>query len=234
MEERSVQYGRTTLWYTLVPTRRETLGFMVRPNGQVEMRAPYHATPEEVDAMVLKRAAWIVRQQDYFRSFLPITPAREYVSGETHRYLGKQYRLKVHATQAYEEVKMSGGRIHIHTHHPKDTDHIALMLACWYRPKAIARFEKAVDEALRLLKKYKLSRPPVIVRRMSMRWGSCTPKGRIMLNPELIKAPGRCIDYVVIHELCHLVHPNHSANYFALLDRVMPDWKRWKEKLELS
>ncbi len=232
MEERSVQYGRTTVRYTLVRTPRRTLGFVVHPDTRVEMRAPHHAEAEKVDQFVLRRASWIVRQQDYFRSFLPVTPPREYVSGETHHYLGKQYRLKVHATAGVEAVKLSGGRIHVHTHHPQDRDHVAGLLAGWYRPKAIARFEQGVDEAMGALKKYKIARPEVIVRRMSMRWGSCTPKGRIMLNPELIKAPGRCIDYVVIHELCHLVHPDHSAKYYALLDRAMPDWRRWKDKLE--
>jgi len=232
MEERSVQYGTTTLRYILVPTNRETLGYTVHPDGRVVLRAPYHATPAKADEMVLRRAAWIIRQQEFFRSFLPITPPREYVSGETHRYLGKQYRLKVHATQEAEEVKLSGGRLHVHTRHAKDRNHIAGLLAGWYQPKAVARFEKAIDDAMPLFKKYKIERPAVIVRRMSNRWGSFTPKRRIMLNPELIKAPGRCIDYVVIHELCHLVHPDHSTKFYALLERVMPDRKKWKAKLE--
>ncbi|MCB9185030.1 MAG: M48 family metallopeptidase [Flavobacteriales bacterium] len=213
-------------------TSRRTLGFVVHTDARVEMRAPIQATAEEVDRFVLRRAAWIVRQQDYFRSFLPLTPPREYVSGETHRYLGKQYRLKVHATVGREVVKLSDGRIHVHARHPRDAAHIAGLLAGWYRPRAIARFEQGMDIAMQLLKKHKLARPEIIVRRMSLRWGSCTPQGRIMLNPELIKAPGRCIDYVVIHELCHLVHPDHSTAYYNLLDRVMPDWKRWKERLE--
>jgi predicted metal-dependent hydrolase len=232
MEERSVQYGTTTLRYQLVRTERRTLGFVVHPDTRVEMRAPCHAQPEDVDALVLRKARWIVRQQEFFRSFLPATPPREYVSGETHRYLGKQYRLKIHATTALECVKLSGGRIHVHTHHPKDAHYVAGLLAGWYREKATARFEHAVEQAMPLFTKHRLQRPSVIIRRMSNRWGSKTPKGRIMLNPELIKAPGRCIDYVVIHELCHLVHPDHSTKYYALLERVMPDWKRWKKRLE--
>lgn len=232
MEERSVQYGRTTLWYNLVRTPRRTLGFVIHPDTRVELRAPHHSKLEEVDKLVLRKAAWIVRQQDFFRTFLPVSPPREYVSGETHHYLGKQYRLKIHHTTSTEEVKLTGGRIHIHTHHPEDARYIAGLLAGWYRPKAAARFEQAVDLAMSLLHKYKVQRPPVTVQRMSKRWGSCTPKGRILLNPELIKTTGRCIDYVVIHELCHLIHPDHSGNYYKLLDRVMPDWKKWKGKLD--
>lgn len=229
-----MQYGNTTVWYQLVRTDRRTLGFVVHPDTRVELRVPKHADVTKVDELVLKKAAWIRRQQDFFRAFLPLTPPREYVSGETHRYLGKQYRLKVHASKDDEQVKLIGGRLHVHTHHPKDALHVAGLLAGWYRAKATARFEQAVDHAMDVLRKQKLTRPPVIVRRMSMRWGSCTPKGRIMLNPDLIQAPGRCIEYVVIHELCHLVHPDHSAAFYKLLDRVMPDWKRWKGKLEMG
>lgn len=234
MEERSVQYGTTTLWYQLLRTERRTLGFVIHPDTRIELRAPYHAKPEDVDALVLRKAAWIVRQQDFFRSFLPALPPREYVSGETHLYLGKQYRLKIYRATIDEEVKLTGGRIHIHTHHPHDAQYVAGLLAGWYRPKATTRFEQALDSAMLLLRKHKLQRPPISIQRMRNRWGSFTPAGRILLNPELIKAPGRCIDYVVIHELCHAVHPDHSTAYFKLLDRVMPDWKKWKGRLEAT
>lgn len=232
MEERSVQYGNTTLWYRLVRSDRRTLGFVIHPDTRVELRAPWGADVKKVDELVLRRAAWIQRQQDYFKTFLPVTPPRDYVSGETHLYLGKQYRLKIHATTALECVKLSGGRIHVHAHHPKEARYVAGLLAGWYREKATLRFEQALDHALPLFSKYRLQRPSIIIRRMTNRWGSKTPKGRIMLNPELIKAPPRCIDYVMIHELCHMVHPDHSPKYYALLERVMPDRKRWKARLE--
>lgn len=232
MEERSVQYGTTTVWYTLVRSDRRTLGIEVHPDARVELRAPLNAEVAKVDELVLRKARWIVRQQDFFRSFLPAAPAKEYVSGESHRYLGKQYRLKVHATQGDEEVKLLSGRIHIHTHHPKDAEHVRGLLSGWYRSHAVARFEQAVDKAMPLFKKHGITRPAVRVQHMRKRWGSCTPKGTILLNPELIQAPGTCIDYVVVHELCHLVHPDHGPSFYRLLDRTMPAWSKWKRRLE--
>ncbi len=232
MEERSVQYGTTTVWYTLVRSPRRTLGIEVHPDARVELRAPLDAPVSKVDELVLRKARWIVRQQDFFRNFLPCAPAKEYVSGETHRYLGKQYRLKVHTTTGKEEVKLLGGRIHIHTHHPKDAEHVRGLLSGWYRSHALVRFEQAVDKAMRLFKKHGIARPTVRVQHMRKRWGSCTPKGTILLNPELIRKPGPCIDYVAMHELCHLVHPDHGRAFYALLDRSLPDWKKWKERLE--
>jgi predicted metal-dependent hydrolase len=232
MEERSVQYGTTKLWYTLVRTDRRTLGFVVHPDARVELRAPQETAATKVDEQVLRKARWIVRQQDFFRAFLPAAPAKEYVSGESHRYLGRQFRLKVNSTADAEHVKLSGGRIHIHTHHPKDADHVRGLLAGWYRSHAVARFDVAVNKAMPLFKKHGIARPSVRVQRLRKRWGSCTAKGTILLNPDLIQAPGHCIDYVVVHELCHLVHPDHSSAFYKLLDRTMPEWKKWKGRLE--
>ncbi len=87
------------------------------------------------------------------------------------------------------------------------------VLAGLVPPHAIARFEQAVDKAMPLFKKHGIARPAIRVQHMRKRWGSCTPKGTIMLNPDLIRAPGPCIDYVVIHELCHLVHPDHGRAF---------------------
>jgi predicted metal-dependent hydrolase len=121
MEERSVQYGTTTVWYTMVRASRRTLGLMVRPDAHVEVRAPLNADVTKVDELVLRKARWIVRQQDY----LPLLPAdhscqANTLAGKAHRYLGKQYRLKVHAyNKAYEEVKLSG-RSHPHPHPPSE------------------------------------------------------------------------------------------------------------------
>ncbi len=232
MEERHVQYGNTTLWYRLLRSDRRTLGIAVHPDAQVVLHAPLNAPAAKVDAMVLRKARWIVRQQDFFRGFLPAAPAKEYVSGETHRYLGRQYRLKVHAATGREEVKLIGGRIHIHARHPKDADRVRGLLAAWYRTHAARRFGLAVDNAMPLFRKYKINRPRVCIQQLKKRWGSCTPGGMILLNPELMKAPGPCIDYVVVHELCHLVHADHSKHFYDLLGRLMPDWERWKKRLE--
>lgn len=232
IEERIVQYGNTHLRYDLVRTDRRTLGFVVHPDTRVELRAPLQADAAEVDRRVLRKAAWIVRQQRQFRNFLPVQPPKEYVSGETHRYLGKQYRLQVHATQGKGMVKLIGGRLHVHARHPRDPEQVAGLLAAWYRAKARIRFAQAVDKAALALRKHGVERPPVQLRHMTRRWGSCTPGGRILLNPELIRKPGPCIDYVAMHELCHLVHPDHGRAFYALLDRSLPDWKKWKGRLE--
>lgn len=231
MEERRIAYGSTVLRYALARTERRTLGLIVHPDTRVEVRAPHGAPSEKVDALVLRKARWIMRQQDFFRSFLPIAPPRQYVSGESHGYLGRQYRLRI-VQDRRERVALSGGRLNVHLRDPSDRDRVRGLLAAWYRTKALQRFQHAVDAALPLFKKERPPRPAVFIKRFHKRWGSCTPSGTIFLNPELLKAPPRCIDYVVIHELAHLIHADHSARYYQLLDRTMPDWVRWKDRLE--
>ena len=102
----------------------------------------------------------------------------------------------------------------------------------WYKEKAIFHFEELLDSSLEKFNKYKIEKPILDIRLMQKRWGSCTKSGKIILNTELIKAPKGSIEYVVIHELCHLVHHNHNKEFYDLQNRLSPDWKKWKEKLE--
>ena len=89
------------------------------------------------------------------------------------------------------------------------------------------------EKLIQKFKKYKVEPSGIYIQNMPKRWGSCTHKGKIILNPELIKAPKPCIEYVIIHELCHLIHHDHTKNFFDLQTKEMPDWQKWKTKLEI-
>jgi hypothetical protein len=227
----SIPYGSQQIEFELSYVPRKTLGITVHPDLRVEVRAPEDATYEKIREKVEKRARWITKQQRYFENFLPRTPPREYVSGETHLYLGKQYRLRVLEGEE-ENVKLYGGRLYVHTHDPQDRDRVRGLLSAWYKAHAEKRFRKGLQEGLEAFQRYELEEPTLEIRRMPKRWGSCSKQGRILLNPELIKAPSPCIDYVILHELCHLVHPRHDKGFYRLLSKVMPEWRRWKERLE--
>jgi len=180
---------------------------------------------------VRKRARWIRRKQDLFRDFLPQSAPRRYVSGETHRYLGRQYRLKV-VEAATAGVKMAGRFIVVHTLRRADTAQVRKLMEGWFLAHAHERFERSLNEcAARLARRLK-EKPRLQLRRMPKRWGSWTRRGGVWLNPELVKAPVSCIDYVVTHELCHAVHGHHGNRFFSLLRQVMPDWEIRKARLE--
>jgi len=226
-----VKYGTSVIQYSIDRADRKTLAIEVHPDLSVNVVAPYKASRSAIKEKLLKRAQWIRKQQHYFEQFLPRTPKREYVSGETHYYLGKSYLLKVRKSSK-DSVKLKGTEMMVRTKDAGDTDRVKQILTDWYYNHALQKFEASITEALSRFKNQQPQRPQLVIRRMSQRWGSCTPHRKILLNPEIIKAPSRCIDYVVIHELCHMIHPNHSKAFYRLQNTVMPDWEKWKLRLE--
>jgi len=228
--ERSVQYGKTKIDYILKRSKRKTLAIEVHPDLMVKVIAPFDASIESIDEKVVKRGSWIERQKKYFESFLPRTPKREYVSGETHLYLGKRYLLKVKKGDR-NSVKLKEGCLMVFI---KEGSKIEArhLLASWYKEHAEGTLQKHFTKNLELFEKHAIVQPEMNIKRMKKRWGSYTASGKIILNPELIKAPVRCIDYVIIHELCHSIEPLHNKTFYDLLENLIPDWKRWKDRLE--
>ncbi len=198
---------------------------------RVEAIVPSGKPLEEVKSRILRKAPWIVKQLNYFDQFHPLQPPREYVSGETHYYLGRQYRLKIRLGEK-RRVRLVGKFFEVELPEPMDSSSAKKVMRDWYRKHASEMFNRKVDGYYPWFAKRGAAYPKIILRTMTSRWGSCTGHGTITLNTELIKAPLVCIDYVIIHELCHLVHPNHDKKFYRLMSAAMPDWERWKDRLE--
>jgi predicted metal-dependent hydrolase len=233
MSTQSAQYGTTEIEYELTYAQRKTLGISVRPDLKVVVKAPEGTPLEEIEARVLKRAPWILKQQKDFEHYLPHLPPRQYVSGETHRYLGRQYRLKVVESEngAEESVKRDRSFIYVYTPDKTATDRVRDLLDDWYLNHARRVFRERLDACYPKMEHVGIPYPELTIRAMSTRWGSCSARGRITLNVKLIKVPKTYIDYVIFHELCHLAEPNHNSRYYELLDRVLPDWRERRERL---
>lgn len=226
----SVDYGTTTIQYYLSYSPRKTLAIDVHPDLTVSVIAPEGSELNEVAAVVKKRGSWILRQMREFETYLPHLPPRKYISGETHRYLGKQYRLKV-IEDATEAVKLMRGRIFVHVPDPSDTNKIKQLLDDWYRSHAKRIFSERLEACFPRVAKYGLGFPEYEIRTMEKRWGSCTPQGKLLLNLKLTQVPKHLIDYVVMHELCHLKEHNHGADFYSLLTKAMPDWEFRRQQL---
>lgn len=224
----SIKFGSKEIVFELKYQERKSLGITVHADRKVTVKAPAEAPLEKVLEKVRKRAPWILKQQSYFLSFEPLSPPRKYISGESHLYLGRQYRLKVYESPK-EEVKLKRGFLEVYT---TDRSKAKKLVQEWYREHAEVKFREIAGKWTERFKKYDVAPSVLAVKWMDKRWGSCTPKGKIILNIELMKAPKGCIEYVVVHELCHLVHHNHSTAFFELQTREMPDWRKWKERLE--
>ena len=226
---KTIQYGSETISYAIEFTNRKSLGISVYPDRSTIVKAPEGSSIDKIEQKVRKKAAWILKQKDYFLSFEPRTTPRKYITGETHLYLGRQYQLKV-IMDSNEFVKYTGRFIEVHV---INIDHVHALLNSWYLEKAKLWFPKIADPLIIRFKKYKVSPNNIEIKSMQYRWGSCSAKGRILLNNELIKAPKACIEYVIVHELCHLLHLDHNKAFFELQEKEFPEWKKWKQKLEV-
>ncbi|ERM83024.1 hypothetical protein P872_06000 [Rhodonellum psychrophilum GCM71 = DSM 17998] len=235
-EERIFTFGSREITYELIYKDRKSLGIRVYPDCKVQVIAPSQTSESTLAIKLKSKAPWILKQQNEFLSYHPLTPPRRYVNGETHLYLGRQYRLTITTEEEEKEdvVKLKRGRMVIYTSN-QTKDHLEVILEKWYRIKAQEWFEKLLpicQEKFSQKHQLAISNCKLSLHKMATRWGSCTPKGKIILNPELIKAPKGSIEYVIIHELCHLIHHNHTKTFYELQDIIMPDWKKWKERLE--
>jgi len=224
----AIQFGSRTIDFRLEYSDRKSLGIKVTPEMEVFVKAPTDTSIEKVKEVIRKKAPWIIRQQSFFLSFYPKTPQRKYVSGETHLYLGKQYRLKIQIGKE-QSVKLKGKFIEVTV---IEKSIVKDLLNDWYLNHARTKFYKVATPLIEKFKKYKVEPNSIVLRDMPSRWGSCTPKGKIILNPELIKAPKGCIEYVIVHELCHLIHHDHTQKFIDLQTKEMKDWEKWKMKLE--
>ncbi len=230
-QKKIFQYGKTTIHYELDYAERNQLAINVHPDTSVSVEAPLGSDFAEIEKRIHKRAAWILRQQRNFRRYSFEIPPRQYVSGESHRYLGRQYRLQVIVDDIpLEFVRMDRGIMTLFSN-SKSPENVEKILHDFYRERARKIFEEQVAKWYPRFEKYDIQYPKVVIRKMKSRWGSCTANGKITLNLKLIHVPKKLINYVIVHELSHLVEHNHAPAFYALMSKVMPDWETRREKL---
>jgi len=229
----SVAYGQRHINYSLFYSARCTLEIAVHPDGVVIVKAPIDVEISLIEKKIKKRARWVIRQLNYFRQFTPRTPERSYINGETHLYLGKQYRLK--SIQGNKNsVKLTRGFFLVSCREQPAPGITKKLLQKWYAQKAVLQFNDSFNRCWPKFKSHEIVKPALSIKKMQKRWGSLSKKGVVTLNTDLVKAPKECIDYVVTHELCHLIHHNHSPEFYKLLESAIPQWEEIKHKLELS
>lgn len=226
----TLTYGTDTIRYEVrFLASRQTMAIEVHPDSRVLVRVPVDCPEALIAERMQKRAAWISRQLAEFERYRPRTPARQYVNGESHLYLGRQYRLKL-AQGDSANVKLTRGQLLVTLPGEPEPERVKALLHRWYLNRARAVFTEVLDASLLHFKC--AEQPRLIVRAMQSRWGSLSRVGSMTLNVNLVRAPRTCIEYVVIHELCHTRHRDHDAKFFNLLGQVMPNWNQRKRLLE--
>lgn len=239
-------YGEDTIYYNIIrkplPSDKHKpsskIGIKVHPDLRVVVSAPTDASKSEIEKAVMQRSRWIWNNMQEFAKQREDVLPRTYISGETLFYLGKRYVLKVIVDKEQPpNVKLNRGQLQVTLRQQISDTHqdriskVKPLLDKWYQDKAQAMFYARLAELLPKATWVK-GIPSFRILAMQKQWGSCSTSGNLMLNPHLIKAPKECIDYVILHELCHIAEHNHSERFWRLLTQVMPNWKNVKAKLD--
>lgn len=226
--QRVAEYGTTRIPYTLRRSERRTLKIEVKADGTVLTTAPLDTPEQEIRWKVEQRAGWILMQQRELAKLPPPLPVRRFVSGESWRYLGRQHRLRV-LTGEPEGVRVARGEMWVTV---RSCDRTQAVLERWLRLQAQCVLAERMAVCLERASHFGVEHSGEFrLRQMRTRWGSCTRSGHLTFNPRLVQAPKDCIDYVILHELCHLTEFSHAAPYYRLLNRVLPDWKQCRARL---
>lgn len=211
---------------------RRRIAIHVEPDGKVLVDSPADATLPDIRKALTQRLGWVHRQLEHIESRRRWVIPREYVSGETVLYLGRRYRLKVIQAEAEAGAwaRLRGSYLEVHVQ-DRSAQVVREQLDQWFRDRAKHVLSERLANLAKQLR-WVRSVPPMTIRSMMRQWGSCSPKGRIALNVALISAPSECMDYVLLHELCHLKVRSHARPFYRLLETHMPDWRRIKKRLD--
>ena len=223
------KYGDREIAYMVEYSSRKTLEISVMPDSAVQVKAPQVVSFEVIAQKVQKKAPWIVEKQDWFAKFPKVPPPKQYLGGETHLYMGRRYRLKIEKGKE-RSVKIDGGFIRVVASDIRPAT-VKKIFEEWLRERAKMQFEN-VFQAYAARFSSPIGPVRLQIRDMKTRWGSLSKGGILTLNIRLIAAPKECIEYVVVHELCHLKCPNHDKKFYRLLETRLPDWVKRKQKLE--
>lgn len=234
MEKHQIQYGNNLIEFNLERKKVKNVNLNIKPDMSVVVSANEKVPLSFIFEFVKGKGAWISRHVKNFENVQPYGQSeREYVSGESFKYLGKQYRLRVYETEKEESVKYFRGFIHLYVKDKSNISRKAKLMNDWYRAKALWNFQESLEKIYPLMQKYEVDKPSIDLRVMKARWGSALVESNtILLNLELVKAPKACIDYVVLHELIHFKYNDHSDKFYNMLYSLMPDWEKRKSLLD--
>ena len=234
-QERTVIYENYEIHYLLEQKPVKNLNLRIHKDCMVYVSANPDVPAEKVDDFVVRKGAYIRSAQRKFREMAQYAhQPKQYVSGETFYMLGRGVRLKVEKSMQ-ETIFSDGIYLSLCVKDPSDFTKKQRMVTRYLDEQCRSVFGEIISEIHPIFQKYGVPMPTLRIRDMETRWGSClAKKGVITLNKRLLEAPRNCIEYVVMHEFCHFIHPNHSKHFYGFLAMLMPDWKERKTVLDRS
>ncbi|MEQ8235521.1 MAG: SprT family zinc-dependent metalloprotease [Syntrophomonadaceae bacterium] len=225
----AIQKNRTFIQFEVTRSQRKTMAITISPTGDVRVAAPNRISSKEIIDWVNSKANWIQNKLDEINQLRAAKTSREYVQGELFPYLGLDYPLYIeaHNKRSKPAADLCCGRLIVATP-DTDAEVIRGAIESWYRCMAGEQIQSRIDL---FSPRLDVSPRRVTIKNQKTRWGSCSSKGNLNFNWKAIMAPPKVVDYIVVHELCHLVHLNHSQDFWKLVASTLPEYKAGKDWL---
>ncbi|HBH83522.1 MAG: hypothetical protein A2X03_08120 [Bacteroidetes bacterium GWA2_40_15] len=217
--------------FRVVFSRRRTLGISVLPDASVIVRVPYRTSRKTISRIVGEKSAWIIRHRDNFKNQYQNKPGRSYTNGSSQLFRGSTYILNLSESRK-KFVKFNGSSIDIGLENNGDESSVRKLLQKAFKNEALKYLPHMFYNIIEKHRECEFKPTGLVIRSMRTRWGSCSNKGKITLSSELIRLSDRYIEYVIVHELCHLKQHNHGPKYYGLLSELYPDWKRARKEMK--
>jgi len=230
-KQKEFVFGSFVYCYDLIVQDRKTLSLTVTPDMRICVKCPHNTAEERVEQFLKKKWFWLQKQLHFFGKHQRKAYVKEYVSGESFHYLGRQHQLIV-KRGAEDKVSLLRGVLMVQTTKAvSDNKYVQKLVTKWFDQRRNYVFAERFEEMKKRFD-YKYM-PALSVRDMKKRWGSFANKEKIILHPKLIHVSKDCIDYVIVHELCHMRYKNHDKKFFTFLEEKYPKWEKVKSKLEM-
>lgn len=228
--------GKNIVKYTIVRSRRKTVGIKITGGGEVKVSAPLNVSENQIRDIVLKKMSWIVKKQEELKSlYRESNNENRFVDGESFYYLGSEYTLKIQKKLTLSSVTIQGNNIVVtaggNSITGNEGENIRRILRSWY----IKQFAEVIKDRIdKYAPQIGVCPVKVTVREQKTRWGSCSSKGNINLNWKLVMAPMKVVDYVIVHELCHMKEMNHSKSFWNIVSSILTDYDESRKWLKLN
>ena len=214
--------------YKLIYSRRRSIGIVISPDKGVEVRAPYGVSIRTVEKFVCEKEEWIRKHTERYSEIIRLNAGKKYIDGEKYLFLGWELTLRI-KNALFPSINQIDNILEVTTDGKEGK--IKMLIDRWYMKKAEELLSVKMQEILIRFKDQGFPPTQLTVRTLKSRWGSCTSKGRITISSELVKLDEHFIEYVIIHELCHLKYHNHGKDYYRLLETLVPDYKTIRKAL---
>lgn len=219
-----------SLNYKIIFSNRRSISIILHPVKGITVRAPYRTSLKTIEKFVFQKAGWIQKTLDKYKSAKNLNEDKRFANGEKTILMGREYELKV-TPYVQDHITLNDNIIEIGISNENDPHLIRSKLNRWYMNKAREIIPGRIIEIINKYDEYAFVPTAIRIRKMKSRWGSCNSKGRVTINSELVKVNAALIDYVIIHELCHLKFHNHGSEFYRMLQSLVPDYKALRKEL---